>query len=74
MIPQFGFLFKATLKENIDPENKFNSYHIEALAQSTGIDLVILNRKGVENNKIQKSFESKEINQIEYEKAAAVSI
>lgn len=39
IIPQFGFLYNQSLKENLDPENKHDKEHIQHVIQSSGLNI-----------------------------------
>jgi ATP-binding cassette subfamily C (CFTR/MRP) protein 1 len=39
VVPQFGFLFNGTLKENLDPNNEHTKEEIEQLFSKTGFKI-----------------------------------
>lgn len=56
-MPQLGFLFKGTIKENLDPDNEFDYDYIEHMISETKFDLKDLKEKKTQNNE-KESFSS----------------
>ena len=57
MVPQLGFLFKGTIKENLDPSNEFEYDYIEHMISETKLDLKGLKEKKLGDQK-SSSFAS----------------
>ena len=53
MVPQLGFLFKGTIKENLDPSNEFDYDYIEHMINETKLDF-----KDFKENKKSDSLDS----------------
>jgi ABC-type multidrug transport system fused ATPase/permease subunit len=39
IIPQFGFLYRASLKDNVDPEGKHSSEMLKETLEKVGLDI-----------------------------------
>lgn len=42
IIPQFGFLYNATLKDNLDPDNKLTNEAVQKIIIQSGLNIVKL--------------------------------
>ena len=40
IIPQFGFLYNASLKDNLDPSNDLTNESVQKIIQESGLNII----------------------------------